>query len=205
MTLLLASGSKTRAQILKKAKIGFEVVDHGVDEEELKISLNELSPKDISIQLSEIKAIKPSMKYFDDFVIGADQVLDFNGSLINKAAHLQEAKKQLLDLSGKTHKLITAITIAKNGVVVWKHYDVAKITMRELSERQIDEYLYNMDKETLGCVGVYAIEQEGIKLLNKIDGDYFSILGLPLLPLTQFLWQNNILYYSWKTNKNSSY
>ena len=195
MTLLLASGSKTRAQILKKAKIGFKVVDHGVDEEELKISLNELSPKDISIQLSEIKAIKPSMKYSEDFVIGADQVLDFNGSLINKAAHLQEAKKQLLDLSGKTHKLITAITIAKNGVVVWKHYDVAKITMRELSEKQIDEYLYNMDKETLGCVGVYAIEQEGIKLLNKIDGDYFSILGLPLLPLTQFLWQNNILYY----------
>ena len=160
-----------------------------------KISLNELSPKDISIQLSEIKAIKPSMKYSEDFVIGADQVLDFNGSLINKAAHLQEAKKQLLDLSGKTHKLITAITIAKNGVVVWKHYDVAKITMRELSEKQIDEYLNNMDKETLGCVGVYAIEQEGIKLLNKIDGDYFSILGLPLLPLTQFLWQNNILYY----------
>tara|TARA_B100001564_G_scaffold343343_1_gene339811 strand:+ start:213 stop:803 length:591 start_codon:yes stop_codon:yes gene_type:complete len=195
MTLLLASGSKTRAEILKKAKIGFKVVDHGVDEEELKISLNELSPKDISIQLSEIKAIKPSMKYSEDFVIGADQVLDFNGSLINKAAHLQEAKKQLLDLSGKTHKLITAITIAKNGVVVWKHYDVAKITMRELSEKQIDEYLNNMDKETLGCVGVYAIEQEGIKLLNKIDGDYFSILGLPLLPLTQFLWQNNILYY----------
>ena len=195
MTLLLASGSKTRAQILKKAKIGFKVVDHGVDEEELKISLNELSPKDISIQLSEIKAIKPSMKYSEDFVIGADQVLDFNGSLINKAAHLQEAKKQLLDLRGKTHKLITAITIAKNGVVVWKHYDVAKITMRELSEKQIDEYLNNMDKETLGCVGVYAIEQEGIKLLNKIDGDYFSILGLPLLPLTQFLWQNHILYY----------
>lgn len=195
MTLLLASGSKTRAQILKKAKIGFKVVDHGVDEEELKISLNGLSPKDISIQLSEIKAIKPSMKYFEDFVIGADQVLDFNGSLINKAAHLQEAKKQLLDLNGKTHKLITAITIAKNGVVVWKHYDVAKITMRELSEKQIDEYLNNIDKEILGCVGVYAIEQEGIKLLNKIDGDYFSILGLPLLPLTQFLWQNNILYY----------
>ena len=195
MTLLLASGSKTRAEILKKAKIGFKVVDHGVDEEELKISLNELSPKDTSIQLSEIKAIKPSMKYFEDFVIGADQVLDFNGSLINKAAHLQEAKKQLLDLSGKTHKLITAITIAKNGAVVWKHYDVAKITMRELSEKQIDEYLNNIDKEILGCVGVYAIEQEGIKLLNKIDGDYFSILGLPLLPLTQFLWQNNILYY----------
>ena len=195
MTLLLASGSKTRAEILKKAKIGFEVVDHGVDEEELKVSLNELSPKDISIQLSEIKAIKPSIKYSEAFVIGADQVLDLDGSIINKAVHLQEAKKQLLELNGKTHKLITAITVAKNGSVVWKHYDIAKITMRELSEKQIDEYLDNIDRETLGCVGVYAIEQEGIKLLNKIDGDYFSILGLPLLPLTQFLWQNGILYY----------
>ena len=195
MTLLLASGSKTRAEILKKAKISFKVVDHGVDEEELKISLNELNPKDISIKLSEIKATKPSMKYSEDLVIGADQVLDFNGSLINKAANLQEAKNQLLDLNGKTHKLITAITVAKNGGVVWKYYDIAKITMRELSEKQIDEYLNNIDKEILGCVGVYAIEQEGIKLLNKIDGDYFSILGLPLLPLTQFLWQNNILYY----------
>ena len=195
MTLLLASGSKTRVEILKKAKISFEVVDHGVDEEELKVSLNELSPKDISIQLAEIKAIKPSLKHSEAFVIGADQVLDLDGSIINKAVHLQEAKKQLLELNGKTHKLITAITVAKNGSVVWKHYDIAKITMRELSEKQIDEYLENMDKETLDCVGVYAIEQEGIKLLNKIDGDYFSILGLPLLPLTQFLWQNNILYY----------
>ena len=195
MTLLLASGSKTRVEILKKAKISFEVVDHGVDEEELKVSLNELSPKDISIQLAEIKAIKPSLKHSEAFVIGADQVLDLDGSIINKAVHLQEAKKQLLELNGKTHKLITAITVAKNGGVVWKYYDIAKITMRELSEKQIDEYLDNIDKETLGCVGVYAIEQEGIKLLNKIDGDYFSILGLPLLPLTQFLWQNNILYY----------
>ena len=195
MTLLLASGSKTRVEILKKAKISFEVVDHGVDEEELKVSLNELSPKDTSIQLAEIKAIKPSLKHSEAFVIGADQVLDLDGSIINKAVHLQEAKKQLLELNGKTHKLITAITVAKNGSVVWKHYDIAKITMRELSEKQIDEYLDNIDKKTLGYVGVYAIEQEGIKLLNKIDGDYFSILGLPLLPLTQFLWQNGILYY----------
>jgi len=195
MTLLLASGSKTRVEILKKAKISFEVVDHGVDEEELKVSLNELNPKDISIQLAEIKAIKPSLKHSEAFVIGADQVLDLDGSIINKAVHLQEAKKQLLELNGKTHKLITAITVAKNGSVVWKHYDIAKITMRELSEKQIDEYLDNIDKKTLGYVGVYAIEQEGIKLLNKIDGDYFSILGLPLLPLTQFLWQNGILYY----------
>ena len=78
---------------------------------------------------------------------------------------------------------------------MWKHSDIANITMRNLNEKQIDEYLNSIDKSILGCVGVYAIEQEGIKLLSKIEGDYFSILGLPLLPLTQFLWQNNILFY----------
>ena len=78
--------------------------------------------------------------------------------------------------------------------MVWKHCDIAKITMRDLNEKQIDQYLNNIDQSILGCVGVYAIEQDGIKLLNKIEGDYFSILGLPLLPLTQFLWQNNILF-----------
>ena len=114
---------------------------------------------------------------------------------MNKAADMSEAKNQLLDLQGKSHKLITSIVIAKNGSVVWKYSDVSKMTMRNLNEKQIDEYLNSIDKSILGCVGVYAIEQEGIKLLNKIEGDYFSILGLPLLPLTQFLWQNNILFH----------
>ena len=195
MTLLLASGSKTRADILSKAKISFKVVEHGVDEEEAKISYSNLTPHNIAVKLSEIKAIKPSLKFTDNFVIGGDQVLEFNNTLMNKAADMSEAKNQLLDLQGKSHKLITSIVIAKNGSVVWKYSDVSKMTMRNLNEKQIDEYLNNIDKSILGCVGVYAIEQEGIKLLNKIEGDYFSILGLPLLPLTQFLWQNNILFH----------
>ena len=194
MTLLLASGSKTRAKILKNAKIEFKVVDHGVDEDEAKLSYSQLEPEGVAIKLSEIKSIKPSLKFLDDFVIGGDQVLEFDGKLINKAANINEAKEQLLKLQGQSHKLITAITISKNGSVVWKHCDIAKITMRDLNEKQIDQYLNNIDQSILGCVGVYAIEQDGIKLLNKIEGDYFSILGLPLLPLTQFLWQNNILF-----------
>ena len=195
MTILLASGSKTRANILKNAKISFQVVEHGVDEEEAKISYSNLSPQDMAIKLSEIKAIKPSLKFTDSFVIGGDQVLELNSVLINKATDMHEAKNQLLELQGKNHKLITSIAVAKNGAIVWKHNDIANITMRNLNEKQIDEYLNSIDKSILGCVGVYAIEQEGIKLLNKIEGDYFSILGLPLLPLTQFLWQNNILFY----------
>ena len=194
MTLLLASGSKTRAEILKNAKIKFKVIDHGVDEEEAKISYSQLEPEGIAIKLSEIKSIKPSLKFLDKFVIGGDQVLEFDGKLMNKAADINEAKEQLLKLQGQSHKLITAITISKNGSVIWKHFDIAKITMRDLNEKQIDQYLNTIDQSILGCVGVYAIEQDGIKLLNKIEGDYFSILGLPLLPLTQFLWQNNILF-----------
>ena len=180
---------------MSNAKISFKVVDHGVDEEEVKISYSNLTPHNIAIKLSEIKAIKPSLKFRDSFVIGGDQVLEFNKTLMNKAADMSEAKNQLLDLQGKSHELITSIVIAKNGSVVWKYSDVSKMTMRNLNEKQIDEYLNNIDKSILGCVGVYAIEQEGIKLLNKIEGDYFSILGLPLLPLTQFLWQNNILFH----------
>ena len=195
MTILLASGSKTRANILKNAKISFQVVEHGVDEEEAKISYSNLSPQDMAIKLSEIKAIKPSLKFTDSFVIGGDQVLELNNVLMNKATDMYEAKNQLLELQGKNHKLITSIAVAKNGAIVWKHSDIANITMRNLNEKQIDEYLNSIDKSILGCVGVYAIEQEGIKLLSKIEGDYFSILGLPLLPLTQFLWQNNILFY----------
>ena len=194
MTLLLASGSKTRAKILKNAKIKFKVIDHGVDEEEAKISYSQLEPEGVAIKLSEIKSIKPSLKFLDKFVIGGDQVLEFDDKLMNKATDINEAKEQLLKLQGQSHKLITAITISKNGSVVWKHFDIAKITMRNLNEKQIDQYLHNIDQSILGCVGVYAIEQDGIKLLNKIEGDYFSILGLPLLPLTQFLWQNNILF-----------
>ena len=195
MTILLASGSKTRANILKNAKISFQVVEHGVDEEEAKISYSNLSPQDMAIKLSEIKAIKPSLKFTDSFVVGGDQVLELNSVLMNKATDMHEAKNQLLELQGKNHKLITSIAVAKNGTIVWKYSDIANITMRNLNEKQIDEYLNSIDKSILGCVGVYAIEQEGIKLLNKIEGDYFSILGLPLLPLTQFLWQNNILFY----------
>ena len=194
MTLLLASGSKTRAEILKNAKIKFKVIDHGVDEDEAKISYSQLEPEGVAIKLSEIKSIKPSLKFLDKLVIGGDQVLEFDDKLMNKATDINEAKEQLLKLQGQSHKLITAITISKNGSVVWKHFDIAKITMRNLNEKQIDQYLHNIDQSILGCVGAYAIEQDGIKLLNKIEGDYFSILGLPLLPLTQFLWQNNILF-----------
>jgi len=193
MKLLLASGSKTRAEILDKAKIPYEVVEHNVDEDEAKISYAHLTPEDIATKLAELKAIKPSYQYENSFVIGADQVLELNDTIINKAKDINEAKGQLLKLQGKNHKLITSIAIAKNGSIVWKHRDTSNISMRELNEKQIDNYLNNIDKSILGCVGVYAIEQDGIKLLNKIDGDYFSILGLPLLPLTQFLWQNNIL------------
>ena len=127
MTILLASGSKTRANILKNAKISFQVVEHGVDEEEAKISYSNLSPQDMAIKLSEIKAIKPSLKFTDSFVIGGDQVLELNSVLMNKATDMHEAKNQLLELQGKNHKLITSIAVAKNGAIVWKHLSLIHI------------------------------------------------------------------------------
>ena len=139
----MASGSKTRAEILDKAKIPYEVVEHNVDEEEAKISYAHLNPEDIATKLAELKAIKPSYQYENSFVIGADQVLELNDTIINKAKDINEAKGQLLELQGKNHKLITSIAVAKNGLIVWKHRDTSNISMRELNEKQIDNYLSN--------------------------------------------------------------
>ena len=127
MKLLLASGSKTRAEILDKAKIPYEVVEHNVDEDEAKISYAHLNPEDIATKLAELKAIKPSYQHENSFVIGADQVLELNDTIINKAKDINEAKGQLLELQGKNHKLITSIAIAKNGSIVWKHIDLSLI------------------------------------------------------------------------------
>ena len=194
MDILLASKSPTRAKLLKNAGIAFEAVGHGVDEEEIKLSMSSQSPKEIAIKLSELKALKPSSSNPDVFVIGSDQVLDLQGKLFNKANNRGEAAEQLRTLSGQEHTLITSTVIAKNNSIVWRHLNESKMKMRALSEETIQNYLAKVGDEILNIVGVYAIEKEGIKLFESIDGDIFSIQGISMLPLTQFLWNNNILF-----------
>ena len=193
MNIHLASKSETRGKLLKNAKISFSRIDHGVDEDEVKISLQDQPPIEIAIKLSELKATQPNPENKEDLVIGSDQVLDLEGKLFNKARDLDEAKSQLIKLSGKKHSLITSTVIAQNKNIIWRHLDKSTLVMRSLTTKEIDNYLNEVDKSILNLVGVYAIEQEGIKLFEKIDGDFFSIQGLSVTPLINFLRQHNLI------------
>lgn len=193
MNIHLASKSETRGKLLKNAKISFSRIDHGVDEDEVKISLQNQPPTEIAIKLSELKATQPNPENKEDLVIGSDQVLDLEGKLFNKARDLDEAKSQLIELSGKKHNLITSTVIAQNKNIIWRHLDKSTLVMRTLTTNEIDNYLNEVDKSILNLVGVYAIEQEGIKLFEKIDGDFFSIQGLSVTPLINFLRQHNLI------------
>ena len=193
MNIHLASKSETRGKLLKNAKIRFSQIDHGVDEDEVKISLQSHSPTEIAVKLSELKATQPNPQNKEDLVIGSDQVLDLEGKLFNKARDLTEAKSQLIELSGKKHHLITSTVVAQNKNIIWRHLDKSMLVMRSLTTKEIDSYLNEVDKSILSLVGVYAIEQEGIKLFEKIEGDFFSIQGLSVTPLINFLRQHNLI------------
>ncbi len=190
----MASKSETRVKLLRNAGISFEAVAHGVDEEEVKMSMSKNTPEEIVVKLAEMKALKPSMSNKGALVIGSDQGLDLKGELINKAWDRSEAKEQLMKMSGYTHTLITATTVAQDNNIIWKYVDRSKMHMRKLSEDLIKEYLNKVDDNILGLVGVYAIEKEGIKLFENIGSDLFSIQGISLIQLTQFLWDNNLLF-----------
>ena len=192
--IILASKSETRIKLLRNAGIVFELAAHGVDEDEVKLSMSKSTPEEVVVQLAEMKALKPSMSNKDTFVIGSDQGLDLKGELINKAQDRNEAKEQLLKMSGTTHTLITATTVALNNNIIWKYVDRSKMQMRDLNKRLIDEYLNKLDDKILGLVGVYAIEEDGIKLFESIGSDLFSIQGISIIQLTQFLWDNNLLF-----------
>ena len=194
MDILLASKSPTRAKLLESAGIAFQAVDHGVDEEEVKLAMSSHKPKEVAVKLSELKALKSSSSNPDAFVIGSDQILDLKGKLFSKALDRKTAEEQLKALSGQEHTLITSTVVAKNNAIVWRHLNESKMKVRELSEKVIIKYISEVSEETLNIVGVYAIEKEGIKLFESISGDMFSIQGLSMLPLMQFLWDNKILF-----------
>ena len=194
MKLILASNSKTRIKLLKAAKIQFETEGHGVDEEEVKQSMSDRDPVDTIEKLAELKALKVSNKHPESFVIGSDQGLDLEGTLFNKAQDKSEALEQIKMLNGKTHKLITSTIVAHNNIIVWRHYDVAELTMRNMSNEMIEKYINELKPEMLDVVGCYAIEEEGIKLFNSVKGDIFSIQGISITPLLNFLWNNKLLF-----------
>ena len=145
--------------------------------------LSDLNPEDVASVLAEAKAQDVSSRNPGAIIIGSDQTLSLGGEIYHKAATMDEARRRLLALSGKTHELNSAVVLAKGGETIWRHMSVARMTMRDFDPGFIGRHLSNVGERALTSVGAYQFEGEGIQLFERIDGDYFTIIGLPLLPL----------------------
>ncbi|MFZ5673375.1 MAG: Maf family nucleotide pyrophosphatase [Pseudomonadota bacterium] len=187
MKLILASTSRIRGELLARAGITFEAIAPAVNETELKRQFAGLSPGDLAQKLAAAKAVSVTNRYPGALVIGADQVLNLEGRAFDKPDSIESARRQLTDLRGRRHVLETALCCAQDGKVVWRHLGQAGLTMREFSEPFLTDYLREVGLDVTTSVGGYKLEGRGAQLFDKIDGDYFTILGLPLLPLLDFL------------------
>lgn len=187
--VVLASGSPSRIGLLRNAGIKFSARPAAIDERLVEAPLMAAGapPDDIAMALAEAKALAIAKDERDALVIGGDQVLCADKRYWNKPDNLAEARRQLLALAGRTHVLHTAAAVARAGVIVWRCSETARMAMRAMSAETIDAYLDEVGDTALASVGCYQIEGPGIKLFDTIDGDFFAIRGLPLLPLLAFL------------------
>lgn len=179
--------------MLNAAGLSFEVETPRVDEEAAKASLRAggLKPRDQADALAELKALSVS-RTRPDLVIGADQMLALGDNVFDKPKSAAEAREHLLRLRGQTHELITAAVVAREGAIIWRHIDTPKLKMRAFSDAFLDDYLARAADDVLRSVGAYQLEGIGAQLFERVDGDYFSVLGLPLLPLLAFLREHGI-------------
>jgi septum formation protein len=187
MRLVLASTSRIRGELLTKAGLVFEVVRPEVDENELKKASMALAPGDLAVSLAAAKAVSVANRVPNALVLGADQVLNLAGRAFDKPESAEAARRQLIELRGRSHALETALCCARGGEVVWRHLGQATLTMRPFSDKFLDAYLRQMGPEVTTSVGAYKLEGLGAQLFDAVEGDYFTILGLPLLPLLDFL------------------
>lgn len=187
--IVLASGSAIRAQLLRQAGIEFEVSYPDVDEETMKTSLLDkgASPRDIADALAELKAMKISSKSTGSLVLGCDQVLNFEGRLLSKPENPDQALEQLTAMRGKWHMLLSAAVICRDGEPVWRHVGQVRLRMRDSSDAYLSDYVARNWDSIRHAVGAYKLEEEGVRLFSAIDGDYFNVLGLPLMELINFL------------------
>lgn len=184
--LVLASTSAARRAMLDAAGVSHEAVSAGVDEEAAKAALSHLDGRELADALAELKAVKVSSRRLGDLVLGCDQTLELeDGRMLDKPG--ENLADQLRLLSGKTHRLHSAVVAAENGQPVWRHVERAKLTMRVLSDAFIADYVAHEAAAVEGCVGGYRIEGRGVQLFSRIEGSHFTILGLPLLPLIDWL------------------
>ena len=191
--IILASKSKVRREILEKNNIECKVIASNIDEEPIKENLIKqgASPDIISKNLAEIKAIKVSSSNNNYLVLGADSVIDLEGKIISKPKNRDEALEILKKLNGKEHHLISSVTIARNGDMIWNYTDKARLTMKNFSEDELKNYLSKISDNALYSYNVYQIEGEGRSLFLKIEGDEETIMGLPVKKIRDYL-KNNL-------------
>jgi septum formation protein len=192
--IVLASKSAARADLLKNAGIGFEAVGAGVDEGPIKTGLlrRGAPPAEIARTLAEEKAKAGSLRR-EGLVIGADQTLELEGRLVDKADNLAEARERLRLLRAREHRLHSGVAVAEAGEIAFTAVETARLVMRPFSDAWLEDYLDRNGQDVLGSVGCYLLEGEGVQLFEDIEGNYFTILGLPLLPLLQFLRQKGAI------------
>jgi septum formation protein len=191
--LVLASQSRARQRLLANAGIDFEAIPADVDERAAQQSAGLSAPADIAALLARAKAVAVSIQKPDRYVVGADQTLALDQRLFNKPSGRAEAAEQLRDLAGRTHELNSAVAVARGGEIVFVHVALARMTVRPLNEVVIAAYLTHAGEAVTSSVGAYQLEGLGVHLFERVDGDYFTILGLPLLPLLAFLRSEKLL------------
>ena len=189
MKIILASKSVARQNMLQAVGLQFDSIPADLDEDALTENAiaQHQSPREIALMLAQEKALAISKQNPDVLVIGSDQILECDGEVLYKAENEDEAKDKLKFLSGKTHYLISAVTAVKGSEILWMHADSAALTMKTLSDDYLENYCASAGEALIRSVGAYEIESLGARLFAKVEGDFFTIQGLPLLPLLQYL------------------
>ena len=189
--IILASGSSIRAALLTQAGIPFEARPARVDEDAIKAALlmEEATPRDVADALAEFKARKIAEKDPGAVVIGSDQVLEYQGRILSKPETAEDAAEQLRTLRGKQHKLLSAVVVYHEAEPVWRYVGQVRLLMRDISDEYLSDYVARNWPGIGESVGSYKLEEEGARLFSRIEGDYFTVLGLPLLELIGFLTQ----------------
>jgi septum formation protein len=191
--LVLASQSKARQTLLANAGITFETLPAYINERAIQENSGLAVPGKVAALLAREKALAVSRQKHQQFVVGADQTLAFGSDIFNKPSGRAQALAQLSQLAGQSHELHSAVAVAKSGAILFEHVAIARMTMRSLSETEISAYLDAAGEAVTSSVGAYQLEGLGIHLFTRIEGDHFTILGLPLLPLLDFLRSQRLL------------